>query len=238
MGKRPGQFQTQFHYSSKRRSPKTDRCHWSPTQKTTRGKRRKRRNCCSAAAAQEPKKKRGACFICSDPDHYAPDCPNKPEKKPAGTYKPPNAYYQKGASNTSNAYYQKGASNGYQKSPYFHQSGKPKQDGPTIAERKQNSTCYQCGQQGHWAAECPIKDIPEYDQEFWQDVDSMVKEELGSEYQEPDPLPTPPAPVLPTPATAPAPKKRKLSLKKKDQQWFHGLVDKLLPFWTCVKQTF
>ena len=159
-------------------------------------------------AAPEPKKKRGVCFICSDPDHYAPDCPNKPEKKPAGSYKPPNAYYQKGASNTSNAYYQKGASNGYQ-------SRKPKQDAPTIAERKQNSNCYQCGQQGHWASECPIKDIPEYNQEFWQDVDSMVKEELGSEYQEPDPLPTPPAPPapVPTPAT-PAPKKRKLSLKK------------------------
>ena len=162
-------------------------------------------------AAQEPKK-RGVCFICSDPGHYAPDCPNKPEKKPAGTYKGPNAY--KG----SNAYYQKGASNtGYQKSLYFQnfQSGKPRQDGPTIAERKQNSNCYQCGQQGHWASECPIKDIPEYNQEFWQDVDSMAKEELGSEYQEPEQLPTPP-PAPPT--AAPAPKKRKLSLKKKENQ--------------------
>ena len=42
----------------------------------------------AAAAAPEPKKK-GACFICSDPNHYAPDCPNKPERKPAAaaTYK-------------------------------------------------------------------------------------------------------------------------------------------------------
>ena len=95
----------------------------------------------------EPKKK-GACFICQDPGHYAPDCPNKPEKKPAGTYKGPNAY--KG----SNAYYQKGANTGYQKSPYFQ---RPKQDGPTIAERKQNSNCYHCGQHGHSASDCPIK---------------------------------------------------------------------------------
>ena len=49
-------------------------------------------------AAQEPKKK-GVCFICEDPGHYAPDCPNKKEKKPAGAYKGPNAYYQRGAPN-------------------------------------------------------------------------------------------------------------------------------------------
>ena len=152
--------------------------------------------------AQEPKK-RGVCFICEVPGHYAPDCPNKKEKKAAAPYKGGNNYYQKGNPNA-----------GYQKSPYFqnYQNGKPRQDGPTIAERKQNSNCYHCGQQGHWASECPLKDIPEYNQEYWQDVDNMVKEELGSEYQEPEPLATPPAPAPQT--AAPAPKKRKLSLKK------------------------
>ena len=163
-------------------------------------------------AAAEPKKK-GACFICQDPGHYAPDCPNKPEKKPTGTYKGPNAY--KG----SNAYYQKGANNaGYQKSPYFQ---RPKQDGPTIAERKQNSNCYHCGQQGHWASY-----IPAYNEEFWSDIDSLIQKE-----NEAPPQPVQQAPLQPiqqqetnmafqptSQPSAPAPKKRKLSLKKKDQQ--------------------
>ena len=155
-----------------------------------------------AAAAPEPQKKKGACFICEDPGHYAPDCPKKKEKKTSTPYKGSSGYYQKGNQNAG-------------KSPYFqHFQIKPKQGGggPTIEERKQSSNCYQCGQQGHWAAECPLKDIPEYNQEYWQDVDDLVKEELGSEYQEPDPLPTPPAPAPQT--AAPAPKKRKLSLKK------------------------
>ena len=85
-------------------------------------------------------------------------------------------------------------------------------DLPSRRESRVVINCYQCGQQGHWASECPLKDIPEYNQEYWQDVDDLVKEELGSEYQEPEPLPTPPAPVPQT--AAPAPKKRKLSLKK------------------------
>ena len=142
--------------------------------------------------AAEPKKK-GACFICQDPGHYAPDCPNKKQKKPAGNGVP---YYQKG---------------GLQ----------PKQDNPTIAERKQNSNCYHCGEPGHWASECPIKNIPAFDQEFWNDVDTFAQLE-GKEMQideapqtvqeEPLTVPQVPQPV------PPAPKKRKLSLKKKGKE--------------------
>ena len=164
-------------------------------------------------AAAEPKK-RGACFICQDPGHYAPDCPNKQEKKPAGTIQ--------GSTKHTNAYYQKGAINaGYQKSPYFQ---RPKQDGPTIAEIKQNSNCYHCGQQGHWASDCPIKDIPAYNEEFWSDIDSLIQKENEA----------PPQPIQqqqetnmafqpPSQPVAPAPKKRKLSLKKKDNQWFQWI---------------
>ena len=43
------------------------------------------------AVVQEPKKK-GACFICQDPGHYAPNCPHKQQKKPAATYQGPNGY--------------------------------------------------------------------------------------------------------------------------------------------------
>ena len=158
-------------------------------------------------------KKKGACFICQDPGHYAPDCPNKKEKKAAAPYKGGNNYYQKGAPNA-----------GYQKSPYFQKPRQDGQDGPTIAERKQNSNCYYCGQQGHWASECPIKDIPAYDQEFWSDLDNMIAKEMPPNelphpvQQEPQPIqefqPVPQAPQV----VPPAPKKRKLSLKKKDNQ--------------------
>ena len=51
--------------------------------------------------ATEPKKK-GACFICNDPGHYAPDCPNKKERKPAGMYNSKGGgYYQKGNQNAA-----------------------------------------------------------------------------------------------------------------------------------------
>ena len=52
-------------------------------------------------------KRKGACFICQDPDHYAPDCPNKKEKKPAGTYYQKGVpYNQKG--NQAASYFQRG----------------------------------------------------------------------------------------------------------------------------------
>ena len=126
---------------------------------------------------EEPKK-RGACFICQDPGHYAPDCPNKTEKKPAATYKGPNGY--KGVNGYKGFHPYKGSNTGYQKSPYFQ---KPRQDGPSIAERKQNSNCYHCGQQGHWASDCPVKVIPEYDQDFWADIDNIIDKEMPQNEQ-------------------------------------------------------
>nr|XP_022311303.1 uncharacterized protein LOC111116594 [Crassostrea virginica] len=152
-----------------------------------------------AAAAEEPKK-RGACFICQDPGHYAPDCPNKPERKPAATYKGPNGY------NGPNAY--KGFQSYKGSNTYFQQDVfRPKQDGPSIAERKQNSNCYKCGQQGHWVSECPMND------EFWnEDIENEPP-------QSPRPILVPQPAVQQAPQVVPpAPKKRKLSLKKKDQQ--------------------
>ena len=51
--------------------------------------------------ATEPKKK-GVCFICNDPGHYAPDCPKKKERKPAGMYNSKGGgYYQKGNKNAA-----------------------------------------------------------------------------------------------------------------------------------------
>ena len=170
---------------------------------------------------EEPKK-RGACFICQDPGHYAPDCPNKPEKKPAATYKGPSIYKGVNAYKGFNPY--KGSNAGYQKPSYFQ---KPRQDGPSIAERKQNSNCYHCGQQGHWASDCPVKVIPEYDQDFWADIDNIIDKEMSPndplqqvhEQAVPpvEPLQEPPQTpqVVKTPQAVPtAPKKRKLSLKR------------------------
>ena len=98
-------------------------------------------------------KRKGACFICIDPDHYAPDCPNKKEKKPAGIYNQKGGpYYQKG--NQAAFYFQKGNQGGFQQ----------KQGNPTSAQRKQSTNCYHYGQPGHWAAECPNEDIPADDQ--------------------------------------------------------------------------
>ena len=168
----------------------------------------------AVAAVEEPKKK-GACFICQDPGHYAPNCPHKQQKKPAATYQGSNGY------RGPNAY--KGTNTGYQKSPYFQK----RQDGPTIAERKQNSNCYHCGEPGHWASDCPIKEIPAYDEEFWSDVDNLIQKE-----NEAPPQPVQQAPPQPIqqqetnmefmesqpPAPPAAPKKRKLSLKKKQNQ--------------------
>lgn len=57
-------------------------------------------------------KKKGACFICNDPGHYAPDCPNRKEKK--GNQG--GSYYPKG--NQGGSYYQKGYQKGNQGSTY------------------------------------------------------------------------------------------------------------------------
>ena len=54
----------------------------------------------------------------------------------------------------------------------IHRALTPKEKIP-IAQRKQNSNCYHCGQAGHWAAQCPIKDIPAFDPEFWEYLDKF-----------------------------------------------------------------
>ena len=60
--------------------------------------------------------------------------------------------------------------------PYYQKGGfQEKQDNPTIAQRKQSSNCYHCGQPGHWVAEYPIKDIPPFDPEFWNDLDNFAE---------------------------------------------------------------
>ena len=43
----------------------------------------------------------------------------------------------------------------------------------TIAQRKENTNCFLCGEKGHWDAQCPIKDIPAFDQEFWDDLENF-----------------------------------------------------------------
>ena len=102
--------------------------------------------------------------------------------------------------------------------PYYQKGGfQQKQDNPTIAQRKQSSNCYHCGQPGHWAAECPIKDIPSFDPEFWNDLDNFAElepkemqiDESQQVVQEPEPIQEQaPQPPLQTPKTG----KRKLSL--------------------------
>ena len=180
--------------------------------------REEEENTAAGGTAAEPKKK-GACFICQDPGHYAPDCPNKKEKKAAAPYKGGNNYDQKG---NPNAW--------YQRSQYF-QSGKPRQDGPTIAERKQKSNFYHCGQQERWASDCPIKDIPAYNQDFWSDIDNMIAKEMPPNalphpvqpepqpiqvqpFQQPFQQPSQPVQQVLQP-THPAPKKRNSPSKRK-----------------------
>lgn len=163
-------------------------------------------------------KRKGVCFICQDQDHYAPDCPNKKVKKPEGSYyKRENqggSYYQRG--NQGGSYYKRENLGG----PYHNQENQ------AIAQRKQNSNCYHCGEAGHWAAQCPIKDIPSFDPEFWNDLDNFVDlepkklhiEEPQQSLEEQQPLEEqPPQPQQVNKGGKKEPK-RKLSLEKKGKE--------------------
>ena len=134
-------------------------------------------------------KKKGVCFICNDPGHYAPDCPNRKEKK----------------GNQGGSYYQKGFQKG-------NQGGTTYNNQPTIAQRKQNSNCYHCGQAGHWASECPIKDIPAFDQEFWNDLENFAEPKKMQMDETQQPIQEEPEPIQVPQPVPQAPKKRKLSL--------------------------
>ena len=178
-----------------------------------------------AVAAQEPKKK-GACFICNDPGHWAPDCPNKPEKKPQqSTFKGPNNYNGPNAYKSFQPYqrsFQPYQSNKNGASNFKHYQIKPRQGGSiTIEEKKKNSNCYHCGQQGHWASDCPIKDIPAYDENFWSDVDNLIQNDTAPaqavQQAPPQQQDNMEFMEFQAPAGPAAPKKRKLSLKKKNQ---------------------
>ena len=43
------------------------------------------------------------------------------------------------------------------------------------------SNCYHCGETGYWAAQCPIKDIPSFDPEFWEDLNKFQELEQKNE---------------------------------------------------------
>ena len=110
--------------------------------------------------------------------------------------------------------YYKRENQGYQ--AYYEGENQGYQENQTIAQRKQNSNCYHCGEAGHWAAQCPIKDIPSFDPEFWNDLDNFQElEPRKFHFEEPQQqLEDPQQPQQVNKGGKKEPK-RKLSLKKK-----------------------
>ena len=172
----------------------------------------------TSSSSNTGRKRKGVCFICQVQDHYAPDCQIKKVKKPEESYyKRENqggSYYQRG--NQGGSYYKRENLGG----PYHNQENQ------AIAQRKQNSNCYHCGEAGHWASQCPIKDIPSFDPEFWNDLDNFVDlepkklhiEEPQQSLEERQPLEEqPPQPQQVNKGGKKEPK-RKLFLEKKGKE--------------------
>ena len=76
---------------------------------------------------------------------------------------------------------------------------------------------------GHWATECPIKDIPSFVPEFWNDLDNFAEleskemqiDESQQVVQKPEPIQEQaPQPVPQAPKTG----KRKLSKRRKEKK--------------------